>query len=182
VRWQIWQRVTGSWVTVTGKRRESDLLICLYGARPAGVILHRAHVARTPRGRCARSLCRGRCITMQAGPAACWIEPGIAGPMAKRVVLYVSPDSTCWSALDPPVFRGSRCRQVLTPPADNYTRPFLAAAEPAVRRSVSRWSDRRRSLWPNDLYTRRRTATIAAPRKGPRTRSGVASHRQNAPR
>ena len=27
VRWQIWQRVTGRWVTVTGKRRESDLLI-----------------------------------------------------------------------------------------------------------------------------------------------------------
>ncbi len=23
------------------------------------------------------------------------------------------------------------------------------------------------SLWPNDLYTRQRTATIAAPRKGP---------------
>jgi hypothetical protein len=39
VRWQIWQRVTGSWVTVTGKRREDDLLICLYDARPAGVIL-----------------------------------------------------------------------------------------------------------------------------------------------
>jgi hypothetical protein len=27
VRWQIWQRVTGSWVTVTGKRRERELLI-----------------------------------------------------------------------------------------------------------------------------------------------------------
>ncbi len=27
VRPQIWQRVTGSWVTVTGKRRELDLLI-----------------------------------------------------------------------------------------------------------------------------------------------------------
>jgi hypothetical protein len=39
VRWQIWQRVTGSWVTVTGKRREGDLLICLYDASPAGVIL-----------------------------------------------------------------------------------------------------------------------------------------------
>jgi hypothetical protein len=37
VRWQIWQRVTGSWVTVTGKRREGDLLICLYDASPAGV-------------------------------------------------------------------------------------------------------------------------------------------------
>jgi hypothetical protein len=39
VRWQIWQRVTGSWVTVTGKRREGDLLICLYDASPAGVIM-----------------------------------------------------------------------------------------------------------------------------------------------
>src|SRR5690348_16737634 len=27
VRWQIWQRVTGRWVTVTGKRRERELLI-----------------------------------------------------------------------------------------------------------------------------------------------------------
>jgi hypothetical protein len=28
-----------SWVTVTGKRREGDLLICLYDASPAEVIL-----------------------------------------------------------------------------------------------------------------------------------------------
>jgi hypothetical protein len=27
VRRQIWQRVTGSWVTVTGKRRERELVI-----------------------------------------------------------------------------------------------------------------------------------------------------------
>jgi hypothetical protein len=47
VRWQIWQRVTGSWVTVTGKRREGDLLICIYHARPARVILHRMHATRT---------------------------------------------------------------------------------------------------------------------------------------
>ena len=40
--WQIWQRVTGSWVTVTGKRREGDLLICIYDASPAGVIMPRA--------------------------------------------------------------------------------------------------------------------------------------------
>jgi len=39
VRWQIWQRVVGSWVTVKEKRREGDLLICLYDASPAGVIL-----------------------------------------------------------------------------------------------------------------------------------------------
>jgi len=31
--------VTGSWVTVTGKRREDDLFICLHDASPAGVIL-----------------------------------------------------------------------------------------------------------------------------------------------
>jgi hypothetical protein len=35
VRWQIWQRVTGSWVTITGKRREGDLLICIHDASPA---------------------------------------------------------------------------------------------------------------------------------------------------
>ena len=39
VRWQVSQRVAGSWVTVTGKRREGDLLMWLYGAGPAGVIL-----------------------------------------------------------------------------------------------------------------------------------------------
>ena len=43
MRSQIWQRVTGSWVTVTGKRREDELLICSYDARPAGVILYGAH-------------------------------------------------------------------------------------------------------------------------------------------
>jgi hypothetical protein len=47
VRWQIWQRVTGSWVTVTGKRREGDLFICLYDARLAGVILHATHTTFT---------------------------------------------------------------------------------------------------------------------------------------
>ena len=31
--------VTGSWVTVTGKRREGDSLICLHDASLAGVIL-----------------------------------------------------------------------------------------------------------------------------------------------
>ena len=46
VRRQIWQRVTGSWVTVTGKRREDDLLIYPYDARPDGVTLHGARAAR----------------------------------------------------------------------------------------------------------------------------------------
>jgi hypothetical protein len=39
VRSQIWQRVTGRWVTVTGKRRERDVLITSHGASPAGVTL-----------------------------------------------------------------------------------------------------------------------------------------------
>jgi hypothetical protein len=40
VRWQISQRVTGSWVTLTGKRRDEDeLLIWLYDASPTEVIL-----------------------------------------------------------------------------------------------------------------------------------------------
>ena len=51
VRWHIWQRVTGSWETVTGKRREGDLLICLYDATLAGVILHGAYATRTLCGR-----------------------------------------------------------------------------------------------------------------------------------
>ena len=91
------------------------------------------------------------------------------------LVLYVTSDSTCWPAPDPPGFRGNQCRRVLTPPADNHTLPFLIGAESAVRRSVSRWSARRRSLWPNDLDTRRRTATIAAPRKGTHPASGSSS-------
>ena len=37
VWWHIWQRVTGRWVTVTGKRRELDLLITFYSASPAAV-------------------------------------------------------------------------------------------------------------------------------------------------
>ena len=56
VRWHIWQRVTGRWVTVTGKRREGDLLICSYDATPAGVILHGAHAARTTRGMSGKSV------------------------------------------------------------------------------------------------------------------------------
>ena len=37
VVWHIWQRVTGRWVTVTGKRREPGLLIASYGASRAAV-------------------------------------------------------------------------------------------------------------------------------------------------
>ena len=46
VKWQIWRLVTGRWVPVTGKRREGGLAICLYEARPVGVILHGTHAAR----------------------------------------------------------------------------------------------------------------------------------------
>ena len=50
MRRQIWQRVTGSWVTVKGKRREGGLLICINDAGPSGVIMPQACAARTPRG------------------------------------------------------------------------------------------------------------------------------------
>src|SRR5208283_4486957 len=100
---------------------------------------------------------------------------GAVPVLDKELVLYVTSGSTCWPAPDPPGFRGNQCRRVVTPPADNHTWPFLAGAEFAVPRNVSRWSARRRSLWPNDLDTRRRTATIAAPRKGPPPASGSSS-------
>jgi hypothetical protein len=35
VRWQTWHRMTGTRLTVTGKRREVELLIALDHARPA---------------------------------------------------------------------------------------------------------------------------------------------------
>jgi hypothetical protein len=38
-------------VTVTGKRREGDLLICFYDASPTVEILPCACAARTPRGK-----------------------------------------------------------------------------------------------------------------------------------
>ena len=48
---QIWHRVTGSWVTVTGKRDELDLLITCYYARPSGAssIIY-GHAAQESRG------------------------------------------------------------------------------------------------------------------------------------
>src|ERR1039457_1363642 len=96
------------------------------------------------------------------------------------LALCVSPDSECWPAPDPPVFRGTRSRSVMTPPFGNHPGLFLAGAESAVRTRGSRWSARRRSLWPNDLDARRRTATLTAPRKGPATRWGARPHRQKA--
>jgi hypothetical protein len=57
VRRQIWQRVTGRWVTVTGKRRECVLLIssdyasCIPVPRPGGPRFLRAGWVRIPTGR-----------------------------------------------------------------------------------------------------------------------------------
>ena len=48
VRWQIWQRVTGRWVAVMGKRRELGLLIRSGDAGPVAVTVPCA--ARTPHG------------------------------------------------------------------------------------------------------------------------------------
>jgi hypothetical protein len=48
VRWQIWQRVTGRWVTVTGKRWELELLIGSHDGSPVAVTMPCA--ARTPHG------------------------------------------------------------------------------------------------------------------------------------
>jgi hypothetical protein len=42
------------------------------------------------------------------------------------------------------------------------------APVPAARRSGSRWSARRRSLWPNDLDARRRTGHTDGSEEGPR--------------
>jgi hypothetical protein len=55
VRWHIWQRVTGRWVTVTGKRRECDLLIYLLWCQACGsdldLYLRRTHATRQMRER-----------------------------------------------------------------------------------------------------------------------------------
>jgi hypothetical protein len=56
VRSQIWQRVTGRRVTVTGKRRERDVLITSYDASPAGVAWLPCSIERATRCRCARCL------------------------------------------------------------------------------------------------------------------------------
>src|SRR5260370_36409801 len=55
--------------------------------------------------------------------------PRSLSPASRPLVMCVSHDSICWSALDPLVFRGSRRRRDLTPLADNYTWLFLAGAE-----------------------------------------------------
>jgi hypothetical protein len=48
VRRQIWQRVTGRCVTVTGKREEAELLIAPYDARPSRVFaIDRDDIGRT---------------------------------------------------------------------------------------------------------------------------------------
>jgi hypothetical protein len=50
VRSQSLQRVTGRWVTVTGKRRERGVLIASHHASPAGVAMTSCSPERTTRG------------------------------------------------------------------------------------------------------------------------------------
>ena len=71
----------------------------------------------------------------------------------RPLVMCVSRDARCWPALTPVVFGAPRYRRVLTPRLTTAPGPSSAGADSAVRRSVSRWSARRRSLWPNDLDT-----------------------------
>src|SRR5579859_2833426 len=71
VRSQIWQRVTGRWVTVTGKRLERGVLITFYDASPAGVTLP-CVLARTRDSRQGSAL----------SPA--WRSAGGAGVAGKR--------------------------------------------------------------------------------------------------
>src|ERR1700685_3427275 len=59
--------MTGSWGTVTVKRREDELVISLYEASPAGVILPCACAERTPRGRRVVRREALRCIPGSAG-------------------------------------------------------------------------------------------------------------------
>jgi hypothetical protein len=102
VRWQIWQRVTGRWVTVTGKRREGDLLICLHDATLAGVILHGAHAACTPRGRCGKANRLRRCINIR--PGLVLVEPGNrdcrATKQRKELLITVRRPAFC-AGIDP---------------------------------------------------------------------------------
>ena len=49
VRSQIWQRVTGNGVRVTGMRRQPDMLTTFHDASPAGVTLPRARRTRDSR-------------------------------------------------------------------------------------------------------------------------------------
>lgn len=44
MRWQIWQRVTGRWVMVTGKRRDREVLITVHDARSAAMTVPLRHV------------------------------------------------------------------------------------------------------------------------------------------
>jgi hypothetical protein len=73
VRWQISQRVTGSWVTVTGNRREDELLIWLYDASFGRVISPCASIERAPRG---YRMCR--CGQPAASPASLCKQHGAA--------------------------------------------------------------------------------------------------------
>jgi hypothetical protein len=65
VRSQIWQRVTGRWVTVTGKRRELGVLIIFHDASPAGVTLPSV-LARTRDSRHERTALSGAEVASRA--------------------------------------------------------------------------------------------------------------------
>jgi hypothetical protein len=47
VRWHIWHRITGRRVTVTGKRREVELLITIYDASSAAELPVAQHARLT---------------------------------------------------------------------------------------------------------------------------------------
>src|SRR6266567_5154766 len=80
VRSQIWQRVTGRWVTVTGKRRERGVLITLHDASPAGVTLPSV-LARTRDSRHDRTCRRTAAMDVYASRSArSSVEAEIGGP------------------------------------------------------------------------------------------------------
>src|SRR5215467_11955887 len=83
VRSQIWQRVTGRWVTVTGKRREREVLITSHEASPPVVTLPPCWAERAPRGRCAHSrqvamdTYAGRAVAQRSKPRIALLQPGL---------------------------------------------------------------------------------------------------------
>ena len=78
MRWQISQRVTGSWETVTGKRREFELLIW---PGPAGVVVPYASVQGAPPGMSGKSVELHRCCHLQwPRPANLAVRAGTGCP------------------------------------------------------------------------------------------------------
>ena len=71
-RWRSWHRVTGRWVTVTGQRREGDVLISVPDATPSGVTWS------------VLVSCRPRPAGTPAGTAGCPDSRGTARPFCAR--------------------------------------------------------------------------------------------------